>query len=698
MENQTVKIAIDAPLYRVFDYAWNRELLGTDPVEGMLVKVEFGKKTQVGVVVHEQMKDMLEQPIEKKWEIKPVLDIAPFPALDAGVMRLAKFSSKYYLKPIGEILLAAIPIYWKNPQKWDLYKKKKNKSTTKIKISKAEKIEALKLTLNEEQQSAVDMLVSLSAKKTFEPVLLKGITGSGKTAVYLTWLEKILETPGAQCLLLVPEINLTPQLEEELNKKFPDKKISILHSDVASGKRAQAWLDAHLGQADFIVGTRLSIMSSIPNLKAIVVDEEHDASYKQQEGIRYSARDLAIWRAADLKIPVVLASATPSCETWQKALEQKIVTLNLTARAKPGAINPEIILVDLKEARRRGQLDQDGVSDTVKQVLQETLDQGLQSLIFINRRGYAPVLTCASCGWKSNCPKCSSYLVLHKKNTSTHKNMLHCHHCGLMTWIPKKCPDCGNQDITTLGNGTQKIEDHLEITFPHARILRVDTDVIRGKGSAQELFEKIHQGQVDMIVGTQMLSKGHDFDSVDTVIVLDADKSLYSQDFRASERLFAQLIQVAGRSGRSEKAYKARILIQTEMPEYPLFKALQNKNIDQYLTEIAKERELTGLPPYASQALLIAEAKDAKAIIEALNEIKEMAIHSQRYSNDVQIYDAVPRVMAKVAGKERAQLLIESMNRAALQKTLELLLDIVEEKKKKSRLIRYTLERDPSHY
>ena len=538
----------------------------------------------------------------------------------------------------------------------------------------------------------------MSAKKTFEPVLLKGITGSGKTAVYLTWLEKILETKGAQCLLLVPEINLTPQLEEELYKKFPDKKISVLHSDVASGKRAQAWLDAHLGKADFIVGTRLSIMSSIPNLKAIVVDEEHDASYKQQEGIRYSARDLAIWRAADLKIPVVLASATPSCETWQKSLEQKITTLNLTARAKPGAINPEIILIDLKEARRRGQLDQDGISDAVKQVLQETLKQKLQSLIFINRRGYAPVLTCSSCGWKSNCPKCSSYLVLHKKNTSTHKSMLHCHHCGLMTWIPKKCPDCGNQDISTLGNGTQKIEDHLERTFPHAKILRVDTDVIRGKGSAQALFEKIHQGQVDMIVGTQMLSKGHDFDSVDTVIVLDADKSLYSQDFRASERLFAQLIQVAGRSGRSEKAYKARILIQTEMPDYPLFKALQDKDIDQYLTEIAKERELTGLPPYASQALLIAEAKDARVIIEALNQIKEIAVQSQRYSSDVQIYDAVPRVMAKVAGKERAQLLIESMNRQALQKTLELLLDIVEDKKKKSRLIRYTIERDPSHY
>ena len=267
-----------------------------------------------------------------------------------------------------------------------------------------------------------------------------------------------------------------------------------------------------------------------------------------------------------------------------------------------------------------------------------------------------------------------------------------------MTWIPKKCPDCGNQDISTLGNGTQKIEDHLERTFPHAKILRVDTDVIRGKGSAQALFEKIHQGQVDMIVGTQMLSKGHDFDSVDTVIVLDADKSLYSQDFRASERLFAQLIQVAGRSGRSEKAYKARILIQTEMPDYPLFKALQDKDIDQYLTEIAKERELTGLPPYASQALLIAEAKDARVIIEALNQIKEIAVQSQRYSSDVQIYDAVPRVMAKVAGKERAQLLIESMNRQALQKTLELLLDIVEDKKKKSRLIRYTIERDPSHY
>lgn len=289
-------------------------------------------------------------------------------------------------------------------------------------------------------------------------------------------------------------------------------------------------------------------------------------------------------------------------------------------------------------------------------------------------------------------------MVLHKKNTATQKNMLHCHHCGLMTWIPKKCPDCGNQDISTLGNGTQKVEDNIEKVFPTARVLRVDTDATRKKGSAQELFNQIHDGQVDIIVGTQMLSKGHDFDLVDTVVVLDADKSLYSQDFRAGERLFAQLIQVAGRSGRSAHASKARILIQTEMPEHPLYQALKNKNIDEYLTEIAQSRQQANLPPYASQALLIAEGRYAKDVIAALNEVREIALNNSMWPDGVEIYDAVPRAMAKVAGKERAQLLIESTGRQSMQKALEQLLDIVEEKKKKSRTIRYTIERDPSSY
>ena len=699
MQKEIVQIVLDVPLYKVFDYSWDRAVLGQAPKEGLLVQVEFGRKTQVGIVVNLPKQETEELIAEKTWETKPVLAIAPIPPIEQGVMRLAKFSSKYYLKPLGEVLLSAIPIAWKKAEKWESLIKKleKNKSKKKV-VHESSQKPTQAYELNSEQEIAVETLIELSQKKTFETVLLKGVTGSGKTAVYLKWIERVLEEEGAQCLLLVPEINLTPQLEEELKNKFPSKKISVLHSDVASGKRAQDWLSAHLGEADLIVGTRLSIMSSIPNLKAIVVDEEHDASYKQQEGVRYSARDLAIWRASDLKIPVVLASATPSCETWHKAIENKITTLTLNTRAKAGAIDPQVILVDIKEARRRGQLDSDGLTLEVRRIVEETLNSKLQSLIFINRRGYAPVLTCGACDWKSNCPHCSSFMVLHKKNTATQKNMLHCHHCGLMTWIPKKCPDCGNQDITTLGNGTQKIEDNLEKTFPYARVLRVDTDATRKKGSAQELFNQIHEGQVDIIVGTQMLSKGHDFDLVDTVVVLDADKSLYSQDFRASERLFAQLVQVAGRSGRSQHAKKARILIQTEMPEHPLYQALKNKNIDEYLTEIAHSRKQANLPPYASQALLIAEGRFAREVIEALNNIRQSVTQSGQWPQDVEIYDAVPRAMAKVAGKERAQLLIESSGRQSMQLALERLLDIVEEKKKISRSIRYTIERDPSNY
>lgn len=700
MPQKTVQIVLDVPLYKVFDYAWDEEKLGKAAQEGMLVQVEFGKRVQVGVVVElPSSKNVEEETKDKKsWEAKPVLAIAPIPPIDQGLMRLAKFSSKYYLKPLGEVLLSAIPVAWKKPEKWELLTKKFEKNKSKKKIDVEESSSNQEYQLNQEQQVAVDSLINLSNKNSFETVLLKGVTGSGKTAVYLKWIEQVLEEPGAQCLLLVPEINLTPQLEEELKARFPNKKISVLHSDVASGKRAQDWLSAHLGEADFIVGTRLSIMSSIPNLKAIVVDEEHDASYKQQEGVRYSARDLAIWRASDLKIPVVLASATPSCETWHKAIEKKLTVLTLNSRAKPGAIDPQVILVDTKEAKRRGQVDADGLSFEVRNAIEETFNSKLQSLIFINRRGYAPVLTCGACDWKSSCPHCSSFMVLHKKNTATNKNMLHCHHCGLMTWIPKKCPDCGNQDITTLGNGTQKIEDNLDATFSNAKVLRVDTDATRKKGAAQELFNQIHEGKVDIIVGTQMLSKGHDFDLVDTVVVLDADKSLYSQDFRAAERLFAQLVQVAGRSGRSQHAKKARILIQTEMPEHPLYQALKNNCIDEYLTEIAHSRQQANLPPYASQALLIAEGRFAKDVIESLNQIKQRAIEGGRWPAGVEIYDAVPRTMAKVAGKERAQLLIESVARQPMQQALEQLLDIVEEMKKKSRSIRFTIERDPSSY
>lgn len=705
MSKTTVRVAVDAPLYQAFDYGWDSEKLGTEPRLGQLVAIEFGRKKTVGVVT-EILSFASEESKPQAWELKEVLSLAPLPELNADLMRLARFAAEYYIKPMGEILLSAIPAQWKQLEKWQglaaRAEKKREQliadSTKKVNKEKKSTHATPKYVLTDEQQNAVMALRRASDEKEFAPILLQGITGSGKTAVYLDWIKYVLETPKSQCLLLVPEINLTPQLVSELEEVFPDKTIVVMHSDVTAASRSQAWYLSHIGQADLIVGTRLSVMASIPNLRAIVVDEENDPSYKQQEGVRYSARDLAIWRAADKKIPVLLASATPSCETWEKVQAKKIELLELSKRAREGAKIPEIHLIDLKQEKLRQRIDQFGLTQTVKEAITRTLDRNLQVLIFINRRGFAPVLSCAACDWKSACPKCSAYLVVHKKNTLGSKTMLHCHHCGLVSWVPKNCPECGNQDIGTLGRGTQKIEEAVAQLYPQAKILRVDTDATKKKGTAATLFEKIHDGDADIIVGTQMLAKGHDFDLVDTVVVLDADKSLYSQDFRSTERLFSQLIQVAGRGGRSEKSIHPRIFIQTEIPNHALYQAVVKKDVQGYLTTLLEERKLAGLPPFSSQALIIADGKDAKIVMKTLHELRQELAALTNWPAEVEIYDAVPRTMAKVAGRERAQILLEAKARPQLQIALTLANEVLERKRKKSRSIRLVIERDPSAY
>lgn len=697
MQKKIVRVAVDAPLYRIFDYGWNYDSHGQEPKIGQLVEVEFGRKKTVAIIV--EIPTEIQNTQNTTWELKEVLSVAPIPELNVDFLRLAKFTAEYYIKPLGEILLSSIPVDWKKASKWAALAKK----AEKLEASEKEKrqtqdIPDEKFILSEEQKGVVKELSNITDQNKFETVLLQGMTGSGKTAVYLEWIKYVLEKPKAQCLLLVPEINLTPQLVAELETSFPNKVVVVLHSEISAGKRAQSWLMAHTGKADLIVGTRLSVMASIPNIKAIVVDEENDPSYKQQEGVRYSARDLAIWRAADQKIPVVLVSATPSCETWEKVLSKKIRLLHLSKRAKEGARHPQINIVDIKQQKQFGKLDQFGLSQVVKEAITETLNNQLQSLIFINRRGFAPVLSCNSCGWKSSCPKCSAYLVLHKKNTLGSKTMLNCHHCGLVAWVPKSCPECGDQDIGTLGSGTQKLEDALTDLYPGAKILRVDTDATRKKGSAEELFEQIHEGSADIIVGTQMLAKGHDFEAVDTVVVLDADKSLYSHDFRSTERLFSQLIQVAGRGGRSSKAINPRIFIQTELPEHELYQAVKKNDVESYLTALTEARKVAGLPPYSSQALIIADGRDGRVVLETLNELREELCALENWPADVAVYDAVPRTMAKVAGRERAQILIETSHRPKLKLALNLANEVLEAKRKKSRSIRLTIERDPSTY
>ena len=486
------------------------------------------------------------------------------------------------------------------------------------------------------------------------------MTGSGKTEVYLQAAARILARHAArgevaQILVLVPEINLTPQLESNIRTRFPGLQVVSLHSGLAEGERGLNWLAAHQGSASIVLGTRLAILSSMPHLKLIVIDEEHDPSYKQQEGLRYSARDLAVWRAHQLGIPVVLGSATPSLESWQHAQSGRYRKLQLRERAVRDAVLPAVRMIDMERDRPN-----DGLTSTLVAALKLRLERGEQSLLFLNRRGYAPVLHCDACGWISNCMRCTSFMVLHKP-----ERRLRCHHCSLELYIPKACPTCGNIDLQPLGRGTQRVEEGLQAIFPEARVLRIDADSTRLKGSAQHAFDSVHRGDVDILIGTQMVAKGHDFKRLTLVGVMNPDTALFSQDYRASERLFAQLMQVAGRAGRAgqkEGGSPSEVLIQSRYPHHPLYAAVARHDYDGFAAQLLEERQQAGLPPFLYQALLRAEASELETALGFLQEAAACLAHP-----GITINDPIPMTMTRVANVERAQLLIECASRPALQ-------------------------------
>ena len=501
------------------------------------------------------------------------------------------------------------------------------------------------------------------------PFLLYGVTGSGKTEVYLRAVAEALHTRStrdAQVLVLVPEINLTPQLEGVFRARFPDETLVTLHSGLAEGERARHWLAAHRGEARIVLGTRLAVMASLPHLRLIVVDEEHDPSYKQQEGLRYSARDLAIWRANRLRIPVVLGSATPSLDSWNRAEQGRYVRLAMPERATPDAVLPRVSLIDMEIERKRQRVVHEGLSQPLLAAIRARLEAGEQSLLFLNRRGYAPVLNCDACGWISDCRRCSAHMVLHKP-----ERRLRCHHCGAESRIPHACPDCGNLDLAPLGRGTQRIEEALAEHFPEARLARIDADSTRRKGSAQALFAQVHAGEVDILIGTQMVAKGHDFRNVTLVGVVNADSALFSHDFRAAERLFAQLMQVAGRAGRAARADgPGDVLIQTRYASHPLFASLMRHDYAGFAAQQLEERRVALLPPYTHQALLRAEARKLDDAMAFLKQAREIAATPALNDPRISLWDPVPMTMVRIAGTDRAQLVIESPHRGALQRFL----------------------------
>lgn len=527
--------------------------------------------------------------------------------------------------------------------------------------------------LNREQQEAAD---AIGGAVGFTPLLLYGVTGSGKTEVYLQACARVLaRDPQAQILILVPEINLTPQLEGNIRARFPGLMLATLHSSLSEGERVLHWLSAHQGQARIVLGTRLAILASLPHLQLIVIDEEHDPSYKQQEGLRYSARDLAVWRAHQLGIPIVLGSATPSLESWHHASTGRYRKLELRERAVRDAVLPTVRLLDMERDKPK-----DGLTAGLMKALRQRLEQGEQSLLFLNRRGYAPVITCEACGWISNCTRCTSFMVLHKP-----EHRLRCHHCSLELRIPRHCPTCGNVDLQPLGRGTQRFEEGLSAMFPEARILRIDADSTRLKGSAQEAFDSVHRGEVDILIGTQMVAKGHDFKKLTLVGILNPDTALFSQDYRASERLFAQLMQVAGRAGRAGNA--SEVLIQTRYAAHPLYAAVVRHDYERFAGNLLEERRQAALPPYMYQALLRAEAPELATAIAFLEEARDILPFDA-----ITINDPIPMTMTRVHNVDRAQLLVESPSRPALQAFLKQWLSLLRAMKSR---VRWSLEVDP---
>ncbi len=700
-----VQVVIDKPLAQGFDYLWDAEKLGKLPEIGNVVEAPFARSKAIGLVI--KVSNHSEYEIAK---LKSVERLAPLPAFDPALLRLMNFASQYYIHALGETILPVIPQMWKKADNWEAIPEKIESAEKKNK-KRIDVIAEGLITqdhLNPNQKNALQELLADGARENqFRAILLQGQTGSGKTAVFLNWLASILNDESAQVLLLVPEINLTPQLERRVRAYFPDKKMAVLHSGVSEKKRGIAWYEAMTGNAQIILGTRLAALTPMPNLRAIVVDEEHDPSYKQQDGTRYSARDLAIWRAHDQKIPILLSSATPSLETWLAAQSGRYEYIRLDQRAQ-GASLPKVHLINTRDPQNQFSPGDAGatkekslITKTLANAITKTLSEKKQSLILINRRGYAPVLSCSACNWLSKCTQCSTYTVMHKAGALGKRSVLSCHHCGLVKPIPQFCPDCGNADLKTLGHGTQKLEDAIEAMWPQARVLRVDTDSSRKSKGAEALFQEIHDGNVDIVVGTQMIAKGHDYQNIGLVAVLDADSRLYSADFRAAERLFAQLVQVAGRAGRSGTSGEAGgdIYIETQYPESPVFQYLLRHDVDGFLAFTAGEREESKLPPYSYQALIHAEGKSLERAIQFLNELKARMKGRGMITKELKVYDPVPKPVMRVAGSERAQLLIESANRKTLQEALEMIDQELRQDSQgrisKTSRIRWLVERDP---
>jgi primosomal protein N' (replication factor Y) (superfamily II helicase) len=629
-----VRVALDVPLQKLFEYSLPD---GIDARVGDRVAVRFGAQQKIGVVVEERVTPELAAS-----RIKPITALRDdAPRLPGDWIALMRFLSGYYQRPFGETMIGALP-----PRLRSIKPLPRKVLNQEAQAGLARFITRHELT--EEQHRVVQRVAG-----GFNAFLLHGVTGSGKTEVYLHLAAKALER-GMQALILVPEISLTPQLEARFREAFPDARLALMHSGLEDVARTGAWLAAARGDAGIVLGTRLAVLAPLPKLALIVVDEEHDPSFKQQEGLRYSARDAAVYRAKLAACPAVLGTATPALETWHNWTLGRYEKLELPERASPGARLPAVATVDL-----RADPAEQGFCRRLISAIGDRLEKREQSLVFINRRGYAPVLACEACGWTAGCERCTARLVLHAAD-----RRLRCHHCGAEGTIPRACPTCGNVDLKPIGRGTQRVEEALASRFPGARIVRIDRDSARRRAELSRTLEGIRRGEGDILVGTQLLAKGHDFPALTLVAVLNADAGLISTDYRAPERLFSVLAQVAGRAGRRERP--GEVLIQTRYPGHPLFAALAHHDYAGFAQSQLSERRAAGFPPFVFEAALRAEAPKLDTAMAFL----KSAAASVRAPEEVRVFDPVPHVLTRRAGLERAQLVMQSASRPALQEFL----------------------------
>jgi len=691
-------------LVDVLSYA-SEEMLPT----GTLVRVPLGKRELMGVV----------------WNANPVIDVAisqdaseqaqddapltlrPIASVLGGVAPLnahwcdlVRFAAHYYQRSVGEVALAALPNQLRelSAEQWARRLTRQSKTA-----DPHSNLEALLVPVSTPEQAQV--LENIATHKG--PFLLFGNTGSGKTEVYLRAAQsQLAKDASAQILVMVPEINLTPQLESRFRERFApqwdDDCVVAMHSNLTPAQRLKNWLAAHNGQARIVLGTRMAVFASMPHLQLIVVDEEHDPSYKQQEGARYSARDLAIYRGQLENAKVILGSATPSLESWHHsrtaidtAKAGRYMRLHMPSRVGDGAL-PFVRRVDMNHQPKKTVF-----SSQLLDAMRERVTRGEQILVLLNRRGYAPVLHCPDCDWKSQCPHCSAFRVFHKLDRT-----LRCHHCGFTQSVPRACPACGNADIQPLGRGTEQLEEHLGELLSDVRrtdgeplrISRIDADSTRLKGELERQLAEVHAGAVDVLVGTQMIAKGHDFRRVSLVAALNPDGALFSSDFRAPERLFSLLMQAAGRAGRDAQMQPispCEMWVQTFHPQHPLFEALKQHDYPAFAAQQLGERQQAHLPPFSFQALVRAEARNQAAAQAFLNAIRDAGAGLAK-SLHIDIYPAVPMAMQRVANVERAQMLIECQSRKALQQFLSIWHPQVHALRAEHRqIIRWAIDVDP---